>query len=269
MPRAAGAGRARRPKPHRARSAVRPTAPPRAGPGRDRRGGRQMVDRQHDTAQQEQGEEQAVGDGQGGLRPEGAGKEQAEPGEGQGPGRTPRADQGRARARCPAETQRRDARSRTAWPISTRTTVTIFAVTSPARGSGDPPSRLSTPYARSNAVEMPRLTRLVETIARARIARDQERHSALVDGRDEREEGEQDERDDDRHEQVLAAPAEEPELHADLGHGRAADRSGIPSDRRTERRSAGSVTLDPPPAPAGQLEIAFLERRSGRSAGRR
>ena len=55
------------------------------------------------------------------------------------------------------------------WTTSTTRTAPIFAPIRPARESGEPPSRLRTPYERSKAVAIDRLTRLVEITARARM----------------------------------------------------------------------------------------------------
>ncbi len=61
------------------------------------------------------------------------------------------------------------ARMMTAWIASTASTVRVLAPISPGRDSGEAPSRLSTPYRRSNPVPMARLVNAVDRTASARM----------------------------------------------------------------------------------------------------
>ena len=138
----------------------RPRRPRRGRPGTHRRGRRreqpaegrerrrQVVERDHDPAEQQAGDEQRVGEGQHRLGPQRPGERRPRPANAAvptaarprtaatrrpGPGRQPK-----------AATATPSGRARRA--TSTTRTVRIFAAISPVRASGDPPSRLSTPY---------------------------------------------------------------------------------------------------------------------------
>ena len=132
-------------------------------------GAGQLGQRDHHAAEQEQHQVEAVGGGQGDLGPQRAGHEQAEPGEGDG--REQHGDDGepeRRRAGRQPRT-RATARARRSAPPRRRRIAAVLAASRRGRPSGVVPSRLSTPYWRSNPVAMPRLTMAVDITARARM----------------------------------------------------------------------------------------------------
>ena len=225
--------------------------------------GRQVVDRQDDPAEEQERQEQAVGERQGRLGAQRAGHQQAEPGEGERPERE-RGD-GRRRRWHPApgaqpKASPATATSSTTWAISTTTTVAILAAMQPGprqRRAAEPLEHAVRPLERGRDAEVDQARR---DDREGEDPGQQERDPAAVDGRDEREEHEQDERHDDRHEQVLAAPARAAAAPSRPGRRSSGRRAGVATGDRASGGSGSSRRHLR--ALAGQLEIALLEGRA-------
>ena len=215
----------RPPRPTRARPGTRRRGPPPAAGRRAWRAVRAARRPGHDPAEQQERDEQAVGEGQGGLGPERTGQEQPEPGERERPEQEGQHEQRRRRVRprTPAEDRGRDrheqddlhdlddedgqhlgrqqagARQRRAAEPLQHAVVALV-------GGRDPEVDQAGRDDRQR--EGPRQ----EEVDRDATPRRQDRDGG--------EEQQDDDRDDDRDQDVLAAPRGQPQLHPGLGEGR-------------------------------------------------